>query len=347
MMPSNRPIDRARWPSRGVPASPTPAVRGRLARWSLALVLAVAGTLPVPTVAHAAWQEIVGGPSPINHSPTGYPNNPGIADVGGKLYVAWDEYEGADLDVHVATLDDTGTQWVEVGGPLDPHGWAPRLGPSIASIGGVPWVTWTEEDGTSDKVRVARLNDTGTGWTEVVGGAEPGQPRRNERRCPGLAGSAACRIVWVESPEVRSVADPGQPSERCGHGVDRGGGQDHPINRIRPPRPGRRAYRPRSWRAVGRAWRRLRQPKITSPDSTTREPRGPRSAPAPLRSATIQRSTPTPEPDGDRGVPWVAWREADDPPSRSGSRGSTTPGTGWTEVIGGEQPIAGSAENRA
>ncbi len=350
MMPGNsRPIDRSalaflveyRRP-------PTPAVRGRLARWSLALVLAVAGTLPVPTVAHAAWQEIVGGPSPINHSPTGYPNNPGIADVGGKLYVAWDEYEGADLDVHVATLDDTGTQWVEVGGPLDHTAGANAFGPSIASIGGVPWVAWTEEDGTSDKVRVARLNDTGTGWTEVVGGANPvNHDATKSAGAPGLAEVGGVpHIVWVESPEYDQSQIRVSRLNAAGTAWTEVVGGTNPINQD----PSAQAGAP-SLASIGGvpwvAWQEgYANPKIhvARLDDTGTAWTEVGSGPAPI-SHDPTKYADTPSLTGIGGVPWVAWREADDLTFQIRVARLDDAGTGWTEVIGGEQPIAGSAEN--
>lgn len=116
---------------------PTSSVRGRFAGWRAVLVFAAAALL-APAVARAAWQEIVGGPSPINHSPTGVARRPHVVDVGGTLWVAWDEYENGNYDVHVARLDDTGTAWIEVGSALDHTASDNAFRSSIASIGGVP-----------------------------------------------------------------------------------------------------------------------------------------------------------------------------------------------------------------
>src|SRR5688572_30714551 len=41
--------------------------------------------------------------------------------------------------------------------------------PSLITISGVPWVAWSEHDGTSEKVRVAKLNAAGTDWVEIGG----------------------------------------------------------------------------------------------------------------------------------------------------------------------------------
>src|SRR5688572_2124739 len=45
------------------------------------------------------------------------------------------------------------------------------IDPSLTSIGGVPYVAWTEHDGTNSELRVSRLNAAGTAWEQVVGGA--------------------------------------------------------------------------------------------------------------------------------------------------------------------------------
>jgi hypothetical protein len=64
--------------------------------------------------------------------------------------------------------------WHEpVGGPSPINSGDAFHGPSTASIGGVPYVAWDESDGTNFEVRVARLNQAGTAWEQVVGGPSP------------------------------------------------------------------------------------------------------------------------------------------------------------------------------
>lgn len=121
-----------------------------------------------------AWEEVVGGASPIDRDPTASTSSPSIAGIGGTPHVAWIE-RTAVVQVRVARLDAAGTDWVELGGPdginLDPS--QEVGGVRLAAVGTVPFVTWNEFVGGAAQVRVARLDAAGTGWQEVVGGARP------------------------------------------------------------------------------------------------------------------------------------------------------------------------------
>jgi hypothetical protein len=131
----------------------------------------------VPATAVAAWKQVVGGASPINVDATRRAEDVSLAVVGGVPYVAWTEDVPLTLvsQVRVARLSAAGTAWEKVGGasPLNKDPGRSALDPSIADVGGVPWVAWREHDGLNYEVRVARLNAAGTGWQEVVGGASP------------------------------------------------------------------------------------------------------------------------------------------------------------------------------
>jgi hypothetical protein len=121
--------------------------------------------LALPTLASAGWHEPVGGIRPI--SDIGF--NQSIASIGGVPYVTWAEVHGNAAEVFVARLSDDGTSWVKVGGIVNENPAHSAIDPTIASIGGVPWVAWTESPGGSgdaSEIRVAHLDTTGTAWVE-------------------------------------------------------------------------------------------------------------------------------------------------------------------------------------
>ena len=88
-----------------------------------------------------------------------------VADVGGVPYVAWRETTGI-LGGLIFVKRFDGTNWVQVGGSLNVDATKGAGFPIIASVGGVPYVTWQESDGAKFQIRVARFN--GTSW-EAVG----------------------------------------------------------------------------------------------------------------------------------------------------------------------------------
>jgi hypothetical protein len=126
--------------------------------------------------AGTAWEEVVGGASPINHAEDRYADNPSLAAVGGVPHVAWTEWDGTNGEVRVSRLNAAGTAWEEVVGGASPINHAADeygSAPSLAVVRGRPYVAWVELDGTTDQLRVSRLNAAGTAWEEVVGGASP------------------------------------------------------------------------------------------------------------------------------------------------------------------------------
>jgi hypothetical protein len=123
--------------------------------------------------AGTGWEEIGGGPSPINHDPNMSAEDPSLASVGGVPHVAWSEYQQDwTLEVRVSRLNAAGTAWEEIGGGPSPiNQRSDDFGglPSLAAAHGVPYVAWLEDS----QVRVSRPNAAGTAWEEVVGGASP------------------------------------------------------------------------------------------------------------------------------------------------------------------------------
>lgn len=117
------------------------------------------------------WEELGGGAQPIMHEPTDIAFGPSLTAVDGVPYVAFTEAPvgGQTTDVRVARLNAAGTGWDEVGGVLDHVAAAGANSPRLITIGGLPYVTWTETNGTfATEVHISRLNATGTGWTEVA-----------------------------------------------------------------------------------------------------------------------------------------------------------------------------------
>ena len=320
-------------------------LRGRFAGARTVLVLAVAATLLLPAAARAAWQEIVGGPSPIAHSVTTEGANPSLADVGGTLYVAWGaNVGGTDYDVYVSKLDVSGTSWIDVGGALNHTPTDNAFRPSLASIGGVPWVAWIEYDGTSQKLRVARLNDTGDGWIEVVGGANPlnHDPTQNAWD-PSIADVGGVPYVaWAEEPVPNTNEALIRVSRLNADGtawVEVVGGSN-PINQD----PSAQAGGPSLIGIDGVpyvAWQEgYGDPKIhvskLNDTGTAWTEIGTGAAPI-NHDPTKYASSPSLTAIG--GVPWIAWSEADDLIFQIRVARLNDTATGWTEVVGGAQPI--------
>ena len=157
-----------------------------------------------PNGAGTAWEEVVGGDSPINASPTADAGGLDLTTIGGVPYVAWAE-DGANASrqIRVARLNQAGTEWVDVvsgSSPVNasPTGFADR--PSITAVGGVPHIAWQEWDGKRYQIRVARLDAAGSDWHEIVGGPSPinhastGTPEQ-----PDLVGVGGVPFVaWLE-----------------------------------------------------------------------------------------------------------------------------------------------------
>ena len=124
----------------------------------LALVLAI---LAAP-VAQADWHGVGGQVSTSNAS-----GGPTTTDVGGVAWVAWSGgNEGGSSGIHVKRWN--GSSWELVGGVLNVNAAGTVGPPSIANIGGVPYVAWYEKDGAGpDQVRVARWS--GSAWVAVGG----------------------------------------------------------------------------------------------------------------------------------------------------------------------------------
>src|SRR4051812_7155 len=144
------------------------------------------------------WEDVGGGLVSSPGTPTA--DHPSIADVGGVPYTAWREYDGRYHHIRVSRLDAAATGWEAVGGPIGHATNHSANDPSLASVGGVPYVAWRESDGTNLELRVSRMNSSGTGWDEVGSGANPiNHAPDRDARMPSLADVGGVPYVaWYE-----------------------------------------------------------------------------------------------------------------------------------------------------
>ncbi len=175
----------------------------------VALTLAVCA---VPAEAAPVWYQLGSSASPVNFDAAKNGNFPSITDVGGKPHVAWTEMGASTRSVRASRLDgihSAAEPWTALGG-ASPIGTteADGLRPSFASVGGVPWVAWTQPDATNLEVRVSRF--VSGAWQEVVGGASPinfdATKNAGEPSLIDIGGAA--HVTWAEldgtsTPQVR------------------------------------------------------------------------------------------------------------------------------------------------
>ena len=143
---------------------------------------AIAMLLLVPALASADWHEPVGGASPINKSATRNGGNLDLRAIAGVPYVAWNEDttvqgQGNSSTIHVSRLALDGLSWQRVAdtgpNPLSVRTSSSSDDPSLADVGGTPWVAWDEGVSQTDKeIRVARLNVNGDAWVHVPSPAQ-------------------------------------------------------------------------------------------------------------------------------------------------------------------------------
>jgi hypothetical protein len=126
--------------------------------------------------AGSAWQQLVGGASPVNLANNQNATAPSLTSIAGVPYVAWSENDGANNEIRVSRFDASGPAWVQVAPSASPINQANNrsaANPSMTTIEGVPYVAWQEADVTNFEIRVSRLNAAGTAWEQVVGGPSP------------------------------------------------------------------------------------------------------------------------------------------------------------------------------
>jgi hypothetical protein len=140
--------------------------------------------------AYADWREPFQSPAPINADATRNAAASSLAGVGGSPVLAWAEDTtqpgaGNASAIHVARLTADGTAWRRLPGsevnPISRVATASSYDPSVADVGGAPWVAWTENhDGPTDsQIRVARPASPGQGWVRVADSDRPINARRD------------------------------------------------------------------------------------------------------------------------------------------------------------------------
>ena len=310
-------------------------------------VLAVALVFALP--AHAAWHELEGGASPINHAAADNATDPDLAIIGGVPYVAWDEFDGTNTEIRVSKLSADGTTWNEVVGGASPINHDPNMNaaePSITSIGGVPYVAWYEVSPNHNQIRVSKLNAAGTAWQEIVGGASPinhasvglgayrpsltaigGEPyvawieddgSNVEMRVSKFDGTAWTEVVGGASPINHFGADAGYP------GITGVGGVPYVVWTESEGSVNDEVFVSRL-NGAGTAW----------------EAVGPTSNP--INHDTAE-SAYMPDITSIDGVPYVTWAEHVPGAFLVRVAKLNGAGTAWTEVVGGANPINPDSE---
>lgn len=123
-----------------------------------------------------AWSAIDGGG--LNRDRARRAEFPSAAGLGGVLFVAWHEHDGAAWQARVAAYD--GSWSFADGGGASGLNRSPRLNalhPRLAAFGGRLYAAWQESDGAARRVRVA-VRGGGGAWSSVDGGGlfrEPGK----------------------------------------------------------------------------------------------------------------------------------------------------------------------------
>ena len=151
-----------------------------------------------------AWREIGGGARPINHDGSGDGQRPSLAAIAGVPHVAWQQAG----QIRVARMRDDGSGFDQVVGgdaPINPGVQAEK--PSLADVGGRPWVSFIECPagcGTRNPsdLRVARLNSAGTAWERPT--QEPVEAS-GDPRSTALAVAGGTPLLAADVPGI-SVA---------------------------------------------------------------------------------------------------------------------------------------------
>ena len=127
--------------------------------------------------------------------------------VGTTPYVAWEEVDASNRSlIRVKRLD--GAVWAPVGGPLNVSTGRDAYSPSLASVGGVPYVAWEEYDGSHFQVRVKRL-EAGS-WTAVGDSLNVSTSRDaglpSIASVGGIAVRRIARVRWIARPDPCEAA---------------------------------------------------------------------------------------------------------------------------------------------
>ena len=152
------------------PSGPARAIQPRIGVVAGALYVAweessaTASLVNVDRFDGSSWQPVG---EPLNRFPSDSAYWAVIADVNGVPYVAWEEtYQGAS---HVLVDSFDGTSWQPVGDEVREPATVNAYQPSIAVVGGIPYVAWEEEaTPTSPWHSFVAVYD-GQGWQPLGG----------------------------------------------------------------------------------------------------------------------------------------------------------------------------------
>jgi hypothetical protein len=147
----------------------------------------------VKRLENGSWTAVGGVLNVVATADTRYPT---IATVGGMPYVAWAETDGLDrYQVHVRRFD--GASWSDVGGgSLNTSATESAGAPFIATVAGVPYVAWDEDNGTASQLRVKRLE--GNAWA-LVGGPLNMSATHDAQAATVADVGGAPYVGWAES----------------------------------------------------------------------------------------------------------------------------------------------------
>src|SRR4051812_30506613 len=129
-----------------------------------ACALTVLALMAAPATALGAWTQPVAAPLNIG---TRTASLPSIAALGGSPIVAWSEDNGSANQIYVSQL--AGAAWSELGGSLNVDAAQRADAPSIAILGGVPDVAWSEQDANSGIFQIRVKGFSGGAWSSIGG----------------------------------------------------------------------------------------------------------------------------------------------------------------------------------
>ena len=140
----------------------------------------------------ASWSDVGGGS--LNISATESAGAPFMATVAGIPYVAWSEDNGTAAQLRVKRLD--GSAWALVGGSLNLSATHDAEAATVADVGGLPYVGWSESDPAHSQLYVKRFD--GSAWQQV-GTGSMNIDTGHSVSAPSLAGVGGTPVMtWSE-----------------------------------------------------------------------------------------------------------------------------------------------------
>ncbi len=147
-----------------------------------------------------SWVDVGG--SSLNLNTADQAGSPAIADIGGSLYVAWSESNGAAYQLHVASYN--GSSWTQVGsGSLNVSPTSSAEFDVLTGVGGVPYLAWLENAGTSTAPSQLYVDRFTSGSWQPVGSSPVNLSAADDAESPSLADIGGTPwLSWSEAPPV-------------------------------------------------------------------------------------------------------------------------------------------------